>query len=42
VPLFALAVFAKSEKANISALERNELRKLTAVLVENYKGSGGK
>jgi hypothetical protein len=42
VPLFALNVFAKSEKANISKAERNELKKLTAVLVDAYKIKGEK
>ena len=30
IPLFALAIFAKNEKSNISQSERNALRKLTA------------
>jgi hypothetical protein len=42
IPLFALNVFAKNEKANISHDERNELRKLTAILVKNYKTEGVK
>jgi hypothetical protein len=37
VPLFALNVFSKNEKENISKAERNELKKLTGTLVENYK-----
>jgi hypothetical protein len=41
-PMFALNVFAKNEKANISTAERNELLKLTSLLVENYKNNGGK
>jgi hypothetical protein len=36
-PLFALNVFAKNEKANLTKEERNDLKKLTAVLVENYR-----
>jgi hypothetical protein len=36
IPLFVLNIFSKNEKANISRAERNELKKLTAVLVENY------
>jgi hypothetical protein len=36
IPLFALNIFAKNEKANISQSERNELKKLTALLVEQY------
>ena len=37
IPLFALNVFAKNEKENISQTERNELKKLTSVLANNYK-----
>jgi len=37
VPLFILNVFAKNEKANISQEERNELKKLTGLLVKQYK-----
>ena len=40
IPLFALNVFAKSEKENISQADRNELKKLTSILVENYKHKG--
>jgi len=36
IPLFILNVFAKNEKANISQTERNELKKLTALLVKQY------
>ena len=36
IPLFALNVFAKNEKENISQAERNELKKLTSILVNNY------
>jgi hypothetical protein len=36
-PLFALNVFAKNEKVNLTKEERNDLKKLTAVLVENYR-----
>lgn len=39
VPLFLLTVFAKGEKANISQSERNELAKLTSVLLKSYGGS---
>jgi hypothetical protein len=37
IPLFILNVFAKNEKANISQEERNELKKLTGLLVKQYK-----
>ena len=37
IPLFALNVFAKNEKANISAAERNALRELSALLEKTYK-----
>lgn len=36
IPLFLLTVFSKSEKVNLSKRERNELAKLTRVLVESY------
>ena len=36
IPLFLLNVFAKNEKANISQAERNELKKLTGLLVKQY------
>jgi len=35
-PLFLLTVFGKSEKANLSQAERNELAKLTRILLESY------
>ena len=37
IPLFALNVFTKNEKANISQAERNTLRELSALLVATYK-----
>ena len=36
IPLFVLNVFAKNEKANISQAERNELKKLSGLLVKQY------
>jgi RelE toxin of RelEB toxin-antitoxin system len=36
LPLFVLAVFAKNEKANLSAAERNALGKLAADMTERY------
>jgi hypothetical protein len=36
LPLFLLTLFSKGEKANINNSERNELAKLTDVLVSNY------
>jgi hypothetical protein len=36
IPLFLLNVFSKNEKVNISQAERNELKKLTALLAESY------
>jgi hypothetical protein len=36
LPVFALTVFAKNEKANLSAAERNALGSLAADIVENY------
>ncbi|MCH8553426.1 MAG: type II toxin-antitoxin system RelE/ParE family toxin [Natronospirillum sp.] len=38
VPLFLLTVFGKGEKANISKPERNQLSKLTKLLLERYGG----
>ena len=38
VPLFLLTVFGKGEKANISKAERNELAKLTQLLLKHYGG----
>ena len=39
VPLFLLSVFAKSERANLTHSERNELAKLTSYLIKNYGDS---
>ena len=36
MPLFLLSIFGKSEKSNLSKSERNELAKLTTILVKNY------
>jgi len=36
MPVFLLTVFGKSQKANLSNSERNELAKFTAILVKNY------
>lgn len=36
IPLFLLTLFGKSEKANLSKSERNELAKFTSLLVKNY------
>ena len=36
LPVFILAVFAKNEKANLSAAERNALGKLVDVVIRNY------
>ncbi len=36
LPLFALTVFAKNEKANVSPAERRVLGRLAADIVENY------
>lgn len=35
-PLFLLTIFGKSEKVNLSQAERNELAKLTRLLIESY------
>lgn len=39
VPLFALTVFAKNERADLSQDDRNSFRRLTKVLVETYRRS---
>ncbi|MDP2547837.1 hypothetical protein [Oceanobacter sp. 4_MG-2023] len=41
IPLFLLTVFGKGEKANINKAERNELAKLTQLLLKHYGGSNG-
>ena len=37
LPVFVLAVFAKNEKANLSAAERNALGKVVADMIESYR-----
>ena len=37
LPVFVLAVFAKNEKANLSAAERNALARMVAGMVEDYR-----
>ena len=37
IPLFALNVFAKNEKANITLAERNALKELAAQLAATYR-----
>jgi RelE toxin of RelE / RelB toxin-antitoxin system len=37
LPVFIVAVFAKNEKANLSAAERNALGKMVADMIENYR-----
>jgi hypothetical protein len=36
MPIFALTVYAKNERADLSQADRNDFRRLTAVLVERY------
>jgi hypothetical protein len=36
MPVFLITVFAKGEKTDLSQLERNELRKLTKIIVSEY------
>jgi hypothetical protein len=36
LPLFALTMFAKNERVDLSAAELNEFRSLTKILVETY------
>jgi hypothetical protein len=37
LPVFVLAVFAKNEKANLSAAERNALGRTVANMIESYR-----
>jgi hypothetical protein len=36
IPLFLLSVFGKKEKANLTPTERNELAKVTKLIVKHY------
>ena len=38
MPLFLLTLFGKGEKANLTKSERNDLAKLTSLLIKNYGG----
>ncbi len=38
IPLFLLTLFGKGERANLSRSERNDLAKLTSLLIKNYGG----
>lgn len=38
MPLFALSIFGKNEKANLTQAERNEMKRLSAMLVATYRG----
>jgi len=38
MPIFFLTLFAKNERANLNQAERNSLRKLTRLLVQEYTG----
>ncbi len=38
IPLFALSIYGKNEKANLTKAERNEMKKLSAMLVAAYTG----
>lgn len=40
MPVFALTVFAKSERADLSREERGELRELVQMLIETYGRRG--
>jgi len=39
LPVFILAAFAKNEKANLSASERNSLAKMVAAMIDGYRRS---
>jgi hypothetical protein len=36
IPLFALAAYAKNERADLSQKDRNDFRQLTKLLAETY------
>ncbi len=40
MPLFALTAYAKNERADLSQAERNDLRRLTDLLVDGYAKRG--
>ena len=40
-PLFLITVFSKSEKVNLKKAERNELAKLTRILIDTYRRHHG-
>ena len=40
-PLFLITIFSKSEKANLKKAERNELAKLTRILIDTYRRHHG-
>lgn len=37
LPVFLITVFAKNQQANLTRKERNDLARLSAILVETYK-----
>ena len=37
MPLFALNIFAKNEKSNLTPAERNEMKELSSLLVKSYQ-----
>jgi hypothetical protein len=37
LPVFILAAFAKNEKANLSAADRNALGRMVVTMIENYR-----
>jgi hypothetical protein len=37
MPLFALTAYAKSDRADLSQQDRNDFKRLTAMLVEAFK-----
>lgn len=38
IPVFLIAVFAKSQKVSLSKAERNDLKKLSKQIVDEYSG----
>lgn len=40
MPLFALTAFAKNQRADLSQADRNDFKRLTALLVGSHEGKG--
>jgi hypothetical protein len=42
LPVFLLTMFGKGDRVNLTKAERNDLAKLTKVLLDNYRQKAGK